>query len=337
MSKTMQKGLVSIITPCYNTGGVIHRLLDSVLEQVYPSISMFVIDDGSADNSKEVILSYIPLFEKKGYNLEYRYQSNQGQSAAINNALKWVDGEFLTWPDSDDFYNRADAISSFVNKFRELEFDFAIVRCFPTSVDEISMRSTISCKGINLDNNQFYNCLYDRNFIWAPGNYMVRTLALDKVNPIREIYVEKNAGQNWQMLLPLLYSFKCYTLSVSLFSVLERRSSHSRGMYKTYNQKLMKISAYENTILHTLDNIQEIPEGEKAKLKKNINIKYLKERMNISFAYSMKEDSEYYKEQLFSNGATLTNKERMHLAMMKVPFLYRILMKVYSIFRYIVK
>lgn len=68
MSKTMQKGLVSIITPCYNTGGVIHRLLDSVLEQDYPSISMLVIDDGSADNSKEVILSYIPLFEKKGYN-----------------------------------------------------------------------------------------------------------------------------------------------------------------------------------------------------------------------------------------------------------------------------
>lgn len=42
-------------------------------------------------------------FEKRGYSLEYYYQSNQGQSAAINNALKWVKGEFLAWPDSDDF------------------------------------------------------------------------------------------------------------------------------------------------------------------------------------------------------------------------------------------
>lgn len=329
----MQKGLVSIITPCYNTGGIIHRLLDSVLQQDYPLISMLVVDDGSTDNSKEVILSYVPLFEEKKYRLEYQYQSNRGQSAAVNNALKWVDGEFLTWPDSDDFYNRSDAISSFINKFNELEADFAMVRCLPTYVDETGMEENTCNSDVDLDYNQFFNCLYNRNFIWAPGNYMIRTLAFDKVNPAREIYVEKNAGQNWQMLLPLLYSYKCYTLSVSLFSVLERRNSHSRGLYKTYNQKIAKVSAYENTILCTLECIRDMSENEKAELKKDINIKYLKEKMNISFAYSMRSDFDYYKKQLLLNDAFLTNKEKIRFMVMKVPFLYRLLKKVFSVIR----
>lgn len=98
-----------------------------------------------------MILSYIPLFEKRGYSLEYTYQSNQGQSAAINNALKWVKGEFLAWPDSDDFYNRSDAISSFVRKFRELSNDYGAVRCLPTYVHEKNMKGYVQTKGINLD------------------------------------------------------------------------------------------------------------------------------------------------------------------------------------------
>ena len=57
----MQKGLVSILTPCYNTGSIVHRLLDSILAQDYPSIEMFAINDGSTDNTEVVIKSYISL------------------------------------------------------------------------------------------------------------------------------------------------------------------------------------------------------------------------------------------------------------------------------------
>ena len=50
------KGLVSIITPCYNGETHIFRLLDSVLSQDYPKIEMFVVDDGSKDKTWEIIL-----------------------------------------------------------------------------------------------------------------------------------------------------------------------------------------------------------------------------------------------------------------------------------------
>lgn len=320
----MQKGLVSIITPCYNTGEIIHRLLDSVLEQDYPSVEMLVVDDGSTDKSKKVILSYIPVFEKRGYSLEYCYQSNQGQSAAINNALKWVKGEFLTWPDSDDFYNRKDSISSFVSKFRELSLDYGVVRCFPTYVHEKNMRGYVHIKGINLDCNQFYNCLYSTNFIWPPGNYMIKSYALDKVNPSREIYVNKDAGQNWQMFLPLLFSFKCYTLADSYFSVLERSDSHSRGQYKSYSQEISRIFSYENTILYTLDRINDLCDSEKERLKEVIRIKYLRERLNVSFKYCNKSDIELFSKNLsISDG--LTFKEHLLKVVVKTPRLYMVL------------
>ena len=61
----MQKGLITILTPCYNTGNILYRLLDSILMQDYPSVEMFAINDGSSDNTESVIKSYIPKFENE--------------------------------------------------------------------------------------------------------------------------------------------------------------------------------------------------------------------------------------------------------------------------------
>ena len=58
----MQRPLVSILTPMYNTEKYVHRLLDSVLAQDYPAIEMVVIDDGSTDGSRAVVESYAGRF-----------------------------------------------------------------------------------------------------------------------------------------------------------------------------------------------------------------------------------------------------------------------------------
>ena len=76
MKNNYIKGLVSIVTPCYNTGAILHRLFDSILSQDYPSIEMYAINDGSSDNTEDVIKSYIPKFETKGYKLECINQPN---------------------------------------------------------------------------------------------------------------------------------------------------------------------------------------------------------------------------------------------------------------------
>jgi UDP-glucose:(glucosyl)LPS beta-1,3-glucosyltransferase len=106
----MQK-TVSIITPAYNCGMFIQRLFDSILIQTYNNIEMFVIDDGSTDNTRQVIEAYMPRFIDRGYSLKYVYQENQGPAGAINTGLKLINEDsYLVWPDSDDFYACPDAI-----------------------------------------------------------------------------------------------------------------------------------------------------------------------------------------------------------------------------------
>lgn len=283
----MQKKIVSVLIPCYNGENLIGRLLESLLQQDYPNMEIIIVDDGSTDNTKEVVCSYKQKFEAKGIFFNCIYQDNGGQSAAINNGLKYVNGEYLVWPDCDDWYNSPRAISTFVNELNRLPEEYAEVRCMPTFVDEENLQpvSKATLKEEYYDSEQFERCLYSDGFIWGAGNYILRMEAFDKVNPQREIYVEKNAGQNWQMHLPVLYSYKVHSIKTSLHNVLVRAESHSRGRYKTYEQMKTKIRAYENTIIGTLDRIEAMPEDEKRCYKENINSKYDVERFLLALGY----------------------------------------------------
>lgn len=302
----MQKGLVSILTPCYNTGSIVHRLLDSILAQDYPSIEMFAINDGSTDNTEVVIKSYIPRFEAKGYSLTYIYQTNQGQSAAINNGLKLVNGEFLCWPDSDDFFRVHNALTMYVDALKGCDNNYGIVRCYPVYVEENTLEETeMNLRPAYRDENQFENCLNSENFIWGAGNYLIRTSTFDKENPTRTIYVEKDAGQNWQLLLPMLYSYKCLTIEKSLFCVLVRPNSHSRGQYKTYEQLYAKINSYCNTIVATLDTINSMPEEERLSYKRQVQKKYKLQELNLAFEHKKSKEKKRIIDELDSMGVTV--------------------------------
>ena len=136
----MHKRLVSILTPMYNTAKYVHRLLDSVLSQDYPAIEMIVVDDGSTDGSADVVNSYAERFAAKGYTLRCVRQENSGQSVAVKNGLPLVTGEYLTWPDSDDFYSTPDAISKMVSVLEASAEEFQMVRTQVRHVKDGTMR-----------------------------------------------------------------------------------------------------------------------------------------------------------------------------------------------------
>ena len=132
------QGMISIVTPCYNTGKYIGRLLGSILQQDYPKIEMIVVDDGSTDNTKEVVKCYTNRFKAKGYQLKYFYQNNQGQSYALNTGLAHASGEFFAWPDSDDYIEDESFYSKAVDMFRSGDENISLVRCLPAMVSEDS-------------------------------------------------------------------------------------------------------------------------------------------------------------------------------------------------------
>ena len=287
----MQKGLVSIITPCYNTGSIIHRLLDSVLTQSYPSIAMLVVDDGSTDNSKEVICSYIPRFEERGYSLEYHYQQNSGQSVAINNALKWVDGEYMVWPDSDDWYTSPEAISRMVEECSKSN-RVGLVRCLNRQYDpDMNLLGEIKISPELLEKEQFDNCvLHKGDFYYVPGDYMVRMDVLDETIPGREIYTEKMAGQNGQLMFPVLYGRECITIPEYMYGVLVRPDSHCHGQ-DTYEKSAAVINGYINLIFATLDKIIGLPSADLKKYKDGVLKRYLPELFDLAVAAGEKQDA----------------------------------------------
>ncbi len=256
----MVRDLISIITPCYNSGGFVHRLMDSILLQDYPSVEMFVVDDGSTDDTAEVLKSYIERFEARGYSLTYIYQDNGGQSVAINRALKLISGEYFVWPDSDDFYNSPSALSRLAITLRDSGSKFGVVRCLSEVVDDKTLErcgqfGTVKKHPVDL----FVDCLRFRNGFWfGAGNYMVKSEALRRQIPTLEIYTHKKTGQNWQLLLPILYKYKCVTINEALHTITERAESHSRGQLTGIEQQITTYKSFRDTILATLQGIPNI-------------------------------------------------------------------------------
>ncbi len=91
-------GLVSVIIPCYNRADIVSETIDSVLAQSHSNFEIILIDDGSTDNTREVISSY------DDRRIRYFYKFNGGLSAARNSGLSAARGEFIAFLDSDDVW-----------------------------------------------------------------------------------------------------------------------------------------------------------------------------------------------------------------------------------------
>ena len=101
-----EKGRVSIVTPVYNGETHLAKMLDSVLAQDYPQIEMILVDDGSEDRTIQIARDYREKFAGRGYEYRIVQAEHKNASAAINQGLPYVTGEYLIWPDSDDRLER---------------------------------------------------------------------------------------------------------------------------------------------------------------------------------------------------------------------------------------
>lgn len=88
---------VSVIIPSFNRAHLIDNAIQSVLNQTFVDFEVIVVDDGSTDNTKEVVTKYKDR-------VIYIYQDNNERSSARNNGIKHSSGQFITFLDSDDLY-----------------------------------------------------------------------------------------------------------------------------------------------------------------------------------------------------------------------------------------
>lgn len=89
--------LVSVIIPTFNRSDTIARTMDSVMNQSYSDIEVIVVDDGSTDETPEILRNY-------GGKIKVISQTNAGPSAARNAGLKIARGSIVAFLDSDDVW-----------------------------------------------------------------------------------------------------------------------------------------------------------------------------------------------------------------------------------------
>ena len=91
----------TVFTPTYNRAHTLHRVYDSLKAQSFTDFEWIIVDDGSTDETKSIVESFIA---QKAFPIYYYYQKNQRKHVAISQGLKKANGEFFLVADSDDTF-----------------------------------------------------------------------------------------------------------------------------------------------------------------------------------------------------------------------------------------
>jgi glycosyltransferase involved in cell wall biosynthesis len=193
--------LVSVIIPSYNAAGFISETLDSALAQTYKNFEILVIDDGSTDNTKEVLEPYI----KRGQ-IRYIYQDNSRQAVARNNGMQQAKGELLAFLDADDIWlpNKLELqVPLFKDKEVGLVYGNAVFwdgkKEWPHAHEKEFKRGCI-----------FKKLMTYGNFIWA-STVLIRRECADRAG----LFEEWSPIEDYHMWLRVAYFYKAdYTSEV---------------------------------------------------------------------------------------------------------------------------
>lgn len=112
---------LSVIIPVYNAEPYLRKCLDSVLTQGFQNMEVILVNDGSKDNSEDIIKEY----QKKYSNIVYLKQENHGQASARNNGLAHAKGDLISFIDSDD-YILPDMFSTMIKKLENDHSDLVM-------------------------------------------------------------------------------------------------------------------------------------------------------------------------------------------------------------------
>lgn len=135
---------VSVIMPVYNTEKYVEEALYSILNQTLKEIQIIVVNDGSKDNSLEVV-NKIAVSDKR---IEVYSQVNKGQALARNLGLKYAEGQFIYFMDSDDVLDKNTLCTCYEKCIREeLDFVFFDAEAFSDEDDNIYLPLNYDRKG----------------------------------------------------------------------------------------------------------------------------------------------------------------------------------------------
>lgn len=163
---------VSVIIPTFNRRDLVCETIDSVLGQTLHDSEIVVVDDGSTDGTREVLLS------RFGQRIKYIYQENRGRSAARNRGVLESSGEYVLFLDSDDLLlsQSLELLSSYLDSHAEVGVVYSDGYYCDENGENIAQ---ISETRPPLRGENMLETLVLNNVIVAPHSAMVRRSRLD--------------------------------------------------------------------------------------------------------------------------------------------------------------
>lgn len=222
----MKDLLITVYITNYNYGRYIQTAVDSVLNQTIQDFEIIIIDDGSTDNSKEIIEQY-----KDHPQIKIIYQKNKGLNVTNNIALRVAQGKYIVRLDADDYF-RKDALELLSSK---LENDDELGLVFPNYY-LVDANNEIISKEVRHD--------FDKEVVLldqaAHGACtMIRTDFLKQVGGYNESY---NCQDGYELWVKFTQKFKVSNVAEPLFY---------------YRQHGANLTSNENRILDTRAKINE--------------------------------------------------------------------------------
>lgn len=168
--ETASTPAVSIVLPSYNGARFLRQSIDSCLQQSFPDWELIIVDDGSTDETDQVIRSY-----RESRILSIRHSINRRLPAALNTGFRMCRGEFLTWTSCDNRYSpdALEVLVDFLRRNRDTDLVYADCNLIDERGRKVGHYQTGPTERL-IDHNVIGACfLYRREVYRVIGNYEV--------------------------------------------------------------------------------------------------------------------------------------------------------------------
>jgi glycosyltransferase involved in cell wall biosynthesis len=251
--------VVSIIIPVHNSGSWIRDTIDNVISQTYPCREIIIVDDGSTDNTKQLIdIQY-------GESVKYFYQDNAGPARARNRGIEVASGEYIQFLDSDDFLSpdkiaRQMAVFMANPECHVVYCDFA----FTSEGTDVGVEESPAAYKKKYGTENMFEALLDSNFI-VIHSPLTRTEVIRNCGAFDTTLSSDEDYDLWLRIAGEGYRF-CFVPEVLAF-YRKRGNSVSTNLFKQSRgtlQALNKAKSYR----------KKLTEKEREKLRCNLSREY---------------------------------------------------------------
>lgn len=269
----------SIIIPVYNVEEYLDRCLKSILNQTYSNYEVIIVNDGSPDNSDNIIKSY----EKEDKRFKGYKKVNGGLSDARNYGLKYATGDYLIFIDADDYIenNYLEKVNDVLEKNKDIDVLKFKIKLVDEGENLIRMEN-----GLNKEGVTSFEELVKLEFLEPAWSYVYK-LSFWKENNFTYLkgMIHEDFGLTPEILMK---ANKIYYLNSYLYNYVQRNGS----IMSSNNKEKLHKKAYD--MLYQYDRLIKINYNKDTKVYKSFLANALISKTNTLD----KEEQKKYKEEL---------------------------------------